>query len=100
LSLVVIGDSIPYNDPFDCPGCTGFVDHYADALAKATGLEVTTSNLSQHNSLSLPMLMDELEDSVARNASGYIFRIDGQETSDQQGRLRRPRVPDPERPQL
>jgi len=62
LSLVVIGDSIPYNDPFDCPGCLGFVDRYADALATATGLEVTTSNLSQHNSLTLPMLMDELED--------------------------------------
>jgi hypothetical protein len=61
LSLVVIGDSIPYNSPGDCPGCTGFVDRYADALAKATGLEVTTSNLSQHNSLTLPMLMDELE---------------------------------------
>jgi beta-glucanase (GH16 family) len=38
--------------------------------------------------------------SVEWNPSGYIFRIDGQETSDQQGRLRRPRVPDPERPQL
>ncbi len=58
----MIGDSIPYNDPFDCPGCLGFVDRYADALATATGLEVTTSNLSQHNSLTLPMLMDELED--------------------------------------
>ena len=58
----MIGDSIPYNAPFDCPGCTGFVDRYADALAEATGLEVTTSNLSQHNSLTLPMLMDGLED--------------------------------------
>ena len=63
LSLVVIGDSIPYNDTGDCPGCTGFVDRYADALAKATGREVETSNLSQHNGLTLPMLMDELETS-------------------------------------
>src|SRR5262245_24794766 len=61
LSLVVIGDSIPYNSPDDCPGCTGFVDRYADALAKATGKKVTTSNLSQHNGLTLPMLMNELK---------------------------------------
>lgn len=61
LSLVAVGDSLAYNSPDDCPGCTGFVDSYAEALANATGKEVTTSNLSQHNSLTLPMLMDELE---------------------------------------
>jgi lysophospholipase L1-like esterase len=61
LSLVAIGDSIPYNSSNDCPGCTGFVDRYAEALADATGKEVTTSNLSQHNSLTLEMLMDELQ---------------------------------------
>jgi hypothetical protein len=26
LNFVVIGDSIPYNSPDDCPNCTGFVD--------------------------------------------------------------------------
>ena len=31
------GDSIPYNSPDDCPGCTGFVDQYAKAVQKATG---------------------------------------------------------------
>ena len=61
LSLVVIGDSIPYNAPEDCPRCTGFVDRYADALAQATGREVEATNLSQHNGLTLPMFMDELE---------------------------------------
>jgi lysophospholipase L1-like esterase len=60
LSLVVIGDSIPYNSPDDCPGCTGFVDRYAKALAQATGRKVETSNLSEHTGLTLPQLMDEL----------------------------------------
>lgn len=60
LRLVVLGDSIPYNDPADCPGCTGFVARYADALAKATGEKVETLNFSQHNGLTLPMLLDEL----------------------------------------
>lgn len=61
LSLVVIGDSIPYNSSADCTGCTGFVDRYADALAKATGMDVETSNLSQHTGLTLPQLLDQLE---------------------------------------
>lgn len=61
LQLVVIGDSIPYNASWDCPGCTGFVDRYADALAKATGRKVDTANLSEHVGLTLPMLMAELE---------------------------------------
>ena len=46
LSLVAIGDSIPYNSADDCPGCTGFVDRYADAVAEATGKTVETTNLS------------------------------------------------------
>src|SRR4051812_23578492 len=49
LSLVAIGDSVAYNSSDDCPGCTGFVERYAEALATATGKDVTTSNLSQHN---------------------------------------------------
>ena len=70
LSLVVIGDSVPYNSSADCPGCTGFVDRYADALAKATGQEVEVSNLSQHNGLTLPMLMDELKTSFEEPLRG------------------------------
>ncbi len=61
LSLVVIGDSIPYNSPDDCPGCTGFVDRYAKALAEATGQKVETSNLSEHTGLTLPQLMQQLD---------------------------------------
>lgn len=62
LKLVAIGDSIPFNSPNDCPGCTGFVDQYAAALEEATGRPVETTNLSQHNGLTLPMLLDELDD--------------------------------------
>lgn len=60
LSLVAVGDSIPYNSPDDCPGCIGFVDRYAKAAEKAIGTQVTVTNLSQHNGLTLPQLLTEL----------------------------------------
>jgi len=60
LRLVAIGDSVPYNSPEDCPGCTGFVDRYAEALGAATGRPVEIENLSMHNGLTLPMLIDGL----------------------------------------
>ena len=77
LSLVVVGDSIPYNSSEDCPGCTGFVERYAEVLEEATGREVTTTNLSQHNGLTLPMLMDELDEfeDDLRNADAIIVGI-------------------------
>ena len=62
LRLVAIGDSIPYNSSVDCPGCTGFVDRYAEALGAATGRRVEVANLSMHNGLTLPMLTDGLAD--------------------------------------
>jgi lysophospholipase L1-like esterase len=61
LQLVVIGDSIPYNSPEDCPGCTGFVDRYAKTLKTATGRAIQVANLSQHTGLTLPGLLDELD---------------------------------------
>jgi lysophospholipase L1-like esterase len=62
LSLVVIGDSIPFNSQQDCPNCRGFVTRYAEALAKATGREVETKNRSEHTGLTLPGLMKSLPD--------------------------------------
>jgi hypothetical protein len=62
LHLVAIGDSIPYNSPDDCPNCVGFVERYAKALQAASGRPVVIQNLSQHNGLTLPMLLDELAD--------------------------------------
>jgi lysophospholipase L1-like esterase len=61
LSLVAIGDSIPYNSKDDCPDCTAFVDQYADALAKSTGRKVEPNNLSDHTGLTLPRLLDNLD---------------------------------------
>jgi lysophospholipase L1-like esterase len=61
LRVVAIGDSIPFNSPQDCPGCTGFVDRYARAVEKATGRRGSVQNLSQHNNLTLPRLLAELD---------------------------------------
>ena len=44
--VVALGDSIPYNSPDDCPGCTGFVDLYATELGKAAGKTVAVRNMS------------------------------------------------------
>lgn len=68
-SLVAVGDSIPYNSPDDCRGCTGFVDRYAAAITAATGHPVEVQNLSQHNGLQIDNLLDELKtDSRRREA--------------------------------
>lgn len=68
-SLVVVGDSIAFNSSEDCPGCTGFVDRYAAALSKASGHPVKVHNLSQHNSLQIDGLIDELKtDTIRRQA--------------------------------
>jgi lysophospholipase L1-like esterase len=75
LHLVAIGDSIPYNSPDDCPGCAGFVDRYAKALQAASSQQVTVENLSQHNGLTLPMLLDELENFKAQLAAADVIII-------------------------
>ena len=61
LSLVVIGDSIPYNSPEDCPGCRSFADRYAQSIEAAADRPVSVKNLSQHNNLTLPLLLQELD---------------------------------------
>src|SRR5215218_3687161 len=63
LTLVAVGDSIGYNSPQDCPGCTGFVDRYGVALEDAAGVPVTIRNLTEHNGLQVDMLLSELETS-------------------------------------
>ncbi len=68
-SLVVVGDSIPYNSPSDCPGCTGFVDRYATGIFQATGHPVQVQNLSQHNNLGTDGLLKELQSDTARRAA-------------------------------
>lgn len=48
-TLFALGDSIPFNSPGDCPGCTGFVDSYAAALALELDESVTAVNRSRHD---------------------------------------------------
>jgi lysophospholipase L1-like esterase len=60
-SLVVVGDSIAFNSPEDCPGCTGFVDRYAEAIMAETGHPVEVQNLSRHDGLQIDGLLLDLE---------------------------------------
>jgi lysophospholipase L1-like esterase len=62
IMLVAVGDSIPFNSKDDCPGCTGFVDRFADDLRSATGKTVAVRNLSQHNGLQVQGLVWGLRD--------------------------------------
>jgi len=64
-SLVVVGDSIAYNSPRDCPDCTSFVDRYAEALIKATGHPVNVRNYSDHTGLQIDGLLDNLNRSAS-----------------------------------
>ncbi len=67
-SLVVVGDSIAYNSSMVCPGCSGFVDRYADAIFEATSHPVKVSNLSQLM-LQVDVLLNELKtDAYRRDA--------------------------------
>jgi hypothetical protein len=67
--LVAVGDSIAYNSPLDCPGCTGFLDRYAAAIREATGHPVRIQNLSEHNGLRVDGLLRELaRDQVRQQA--------------------------------
>jgi len=65
-SLVAVGDSIAFNSPDDCHGCTGFVDRYAAAIVAATGHPVKVQNLSQHNGLQIDGLLQELKTDAKR----------------------------------
>jgi lysophospholipase L1-like esterase len=65
-SLVVVGNSIPFNSSADCRGCTGFVDRYAADIIAATGHPVEVQNLSQHNNLQIDNLIDELKTDTKR----------------------------------
>lgn len=66
LLLVAVGDSIPFNSPDDCPGCTAFVDRYGDAVAAATGQNVQVRNLSEHNNLQVDGLLREVASDQVR----------------------------------
>jgi lysophospholipase L1-like esterase len=64
-SLVAVGDSIAINSSMVCPGCSGFVDRYADAIFEATGHPVEVRNLSQPM-LQVDALLKELKTDASR----------------------------------
>ena len=49
ISVLVIGDSIPYNAPADCPGCIGFSEGYATGLEERVDTSVMLDNRSRHD---------------------------------------------------
>jgi lysophospholipase L1-like esterase len=55
-----MGDSIAFNAPNDCPGCTGYVDQYGTAIAAATGKSVRVMNVSEHSGLTSNGLLADL----------------------------------------
>jgi lysophospholipase L1-like esterase len=63
--LTVIGDSIPFNAPDDCSGCTGFVDTVADALRSALDRDVVVRNASRHDGARTHDIVDQLIDDRA-----------------------------------
>jgi lysophospholipase L1-like esterase len=58
--VVAIGDSIPFNASWDCPGCTGFVQGYGDAIEARTGLPVEVLNRSRHDGATTAMIQAQL----------------------------------------
>ncbi len=77
IELVVLGDSIPNNSAEDCPGCTGFVDQYAESIEQTTGRQIDTANLSEHTGLTLPDLLRKLSgfESQLREADVILIGI-------------------------
>lgn len=59
LVLAAFGDSITAVPGSTCPGCTPFVDRYAEALTEATGESVAIRNLARP-SLRVEVLLQEL----------------------------------------
>jgi lysophospholipase L1-like esterase len=59
--LFALGDSIPFNAPEDCPGCTGFVDAYGAAVEAQTGQSVEVLNRSRHDGARTIDIIEQLE---------------------------------------
>lgn len=60
-SILAIGDSIPFNSPDDCPGCTGFLASYAAALSEESGDTWLPNNQSRHDGAGTADIVDQLE---------------------------------------
>jgi hypothetical protein len=62
LSLVTIGDSIPYARE-DCGGCASFTTLFPDSIEADTGMTVDPQNLSSHDGLTGARLVDRIRTS-------------------------------------
>lgn len=60
LSVVVLGDSIPYNAAEDCPGCIAFADAYGTALGEELDQTVEVSNRSRHDGAQTRDILEQL----------------------------------------
>jgi lysophospholipase L1-like esterase len=61
IQLVALGDSIPFNSPDDCPGCTGFVNSYAAALEAQLGVDVAIRNESRHDGARTIDILEQIQ---------------------------------------
>jgi lysophospholipase L1-like esterase len=59
--VVVIGDSIPYNSPDDCPGCAGFAETYALALSEEGDGTYFVDNRSRHDGAQAADILEQVE---------------------------------------
>lgn len=79
VSIVVIGDSIPYNADQDCPGCTSFSRAFGDAIEAATGSHVALANMSRHDGATTADIAEQLDggglDSLIGDADVVIISI-------------------------
>lgn len=63
--LVAMGDSIPVNLDADCPGCTGFVSSYAEALGAELGEPVQALNRARHDGARTVDIAEQVESDQA-----------------------------------
>lgn len=70
LTVLAIGDSIPFNSASDCPGCTGFVESYASALGASNGETYAVVNRSRHDGAQTADILEEVQSGSLDEALG------------------------------
>ena len=64
LSYVALGDSLLFAAEEDCDGCTSAAVLYGERMATDLGIPVDVHNLTMHNGLTSPMLLEYFERGV------------------------------------
>lgn len=60
-TILVLGDSIPYNSPDYCPGCTSFPDALAELLTEAGDEAFVADNRSRYDGARTSDILDEVK---------------------------------------